>query len=226
MILDLLIILDRSGSMADRRTDHEGGLRSFVQDQRDLEGDVRLTFVQFDSVNPCEIVYDRVPLDKVDRIELIPRGWTPLLDAMGTAMAHLSKQNPEEVICLVVTDGQENASHEWTKARVATRVKELEAANWKFLYLGANVDAFNEAAAVGIGGANAMNFSHASGQTVSSVYAASASNVRGYRRARAGGQSVAAASVNLNYTAGQRNAAMGTDENDVPVTTSTTDDKE
>src|SRR4051812_34999613 len=87
--LDILVILDRSGSMEHAVRDHEGGLRSFVEDQKSLGGDVRLTLVQFDTVNPCDIVFDRLPLADVGPIQLIPRGGTPLLDAMGLAIAHL-----------------------------------------------------------------------------------------------------------------------------------------
>src|SRR4051812_47875829 len=108
--LDILVILDRSGSMESAKADHIGGLRSFVADQRALGGDVRLTLTQFDTVNPCEILYDRTPLEQVGPIELIPRGGTPLLDAVGLALAHLKAQQltapAAQTIVMVVTDGE------------------------------------------------------------------------------------------------------------------------
>jgi Mg-chelatase subunit ChlD len=150
--LDILVILDRSGSMQDAKSDHEGGLRSFVEDQRSLAGEVRFTLVQFDTTDPCEVVYDRVALDLVTDVTLVPRGGTPLLDAMGLAIAHLKKQQAlapaAHTLVMVVTDGEENSSHEWSKAQVKALVDELEKGTGKVLYLGANVDAFAEAGAV------------------------------------------------------------------------------
>jgi hypothetical protein len=162
--LDILVILDRSGSMQTAKRDHEGGLRSFVTDQQQLGGEVRLTLVQFDTKEPCEIVYDRVPIADVATIELIPRGGTPLLDAMGLAIAHLTTRQAAEpsrhTIVMVVTDGEENASTEWTKARVQAAVTALEDAGGKVLYLGANVDAFREAGAVGVTHMHAINYAN------------------------------------------------------------------
>ena len=73
---DLLILLDRSGSMQAGRADHEGGLRSFVRDAARLAGDVRLTFVRFDSRDPCEVVFEARPVAEVkdDELTLVPVG--------------------------------------------------------------------------------------------------------------------------------------------------------
>lgn len=212
-MLDILVILDRSGSMQDAKADHEGGLRSFVEDQRQIEGDVRFTFVRFDTHQPCEIVYDRVTLDQVTKIELVPRGGTPLLDAIGKALAHLeAKRTPAEgdqVVCLIVTDGEENESREWTKERVRARVTELEAKGWTFLFLGANVDAFHEAAAVGVGHGTTMDYDN-SPVGVAQAYAATSSNLRGARAyACASPGDLKGFSENLNYTAQQRTSAKG-----------------
>lgn len=175
-VLDILVVLDRSGSMATARADHEGGLKSFVEDQAKLPGEVRFTLVQFDSHDPCEVVYDRVPIGDVKDIVLIPRGGTPLLDAVGRALAHLSaKTDNAHVIVMVVTDGEENESREWTKARVAARVAELEKAGWAFLFLGSALDSFSDAHAIGVKSSTFMAFDNTSG-SVGAAYAAMASN--------------------------------------------------
>lgn len=161
---EIVVILDRSGSMQTCRSDHEGGLQSFVRDQKELPGDVRFTLIQFDSGAPCEVVYDGVPIADVKDIVLTPRGGTPLLDAVGMSLAHVEKRigsaKPDQVLVMIVTDGQENASHEWTRARVQARIAELEKGTWKFLYLGANTDAFAEAGALGVQQSSASNFSN------------------------------------------------------------------
>lgn len=232
MNLDILVILDRSGSMQDAKTDHEGGLRSFVEDQRGLEGDVRFSLVQFDSQNPCEVVYDRTPIADVKDIVLIPRGGTPLLDAIGSAVSHLRVKLADDasVVVMVITDGEENASREWDKDRVKSLVSELEAKGWSFLFLGANVDAFTEAAALGVGAAASMGYANQHGTgTVSAMYSATSSNLK-RARSTAGirGMSMMDNDVrsSLSYTSEQRNAAMGGSGGTVPSSgDSSTDEK-
>jgi Mg-chelatase subunit ChlD len=210
-VTELIVILDRSGSMQDRRADHEGGLRSFIRDQRALAGDVRLTFVRFDSTDPFEMVYDGARLADVDeaKLELIPRGGTPLLEAVGRTLGHVAERHsrvgkPAMVIAMVITDGQENASgHDWTKARVKSLVVEREAAGWKVLYLGANVDEFSEGAALGIGASASLGYAAAAGG-VQAMYCAVTDNVRSARLAAASGASLDSAYQTLNWTAEQR----------------------
>jgi hypothetical protein len=194
--LDILVILDRSGSMHDAKADHEGGLKSFVEDQKSQPGDVRFTLVQFDTAQPCEIVYDRVPMADVGAIELIPRGGTPLLDAVGEALAHLAKQQlverAQQTIVMVVTDGEENSSREWTKARVKALVDDMEKSGAKILYLGANVDAFSEAGAVGVRHTHAMNYANTPA-SVGAVYNIMSDKVTDARNLMRGGHADAAA---------------------------------
>lgn len=212
-ILDLLVILDRSASMRVGREEHEAGLRSFVDEQRKMCSaleDVRLTFVQFDSVERCHVVYDRAPLSSVqnDKLSLVPRGDTPLLDAIGLATGLLLGKAPSRVICLVITDGEENASYQWTLPQTKALITGLESGVWKFLFLGANVDAFQEAKSLGINLAMAANYrpDHAK-----SAYAGVSHNILRARTMRAAGASAAAAysSSTLSFDEEQRSAAMG-----------------
>lgn len=190
------------------RADHEGGLRSFVRDQRDLDGDVRLTLVQFDTTDPCEIVIDRQPVANVreEDIRLIPRGGTPLLDAVGGAVAHLRKYAPSKVIVLVITDGEENSSHEWTKDRIKTLVTECEKQDWVFTFLGADINAFAEAGSLGIAHTHALSFTNAIPDSVNMAYAAHTHNVGAMRASLGKGHSFTSASANLAYSPQQRAA--------------------
>lgn len=155
-ISEFLIILDRSGSMQTAASDHEGGLNSFIQDQKQLDGDVHITLIQFDSGNPCEVVMDGVRLHEAPEVHLRPRGGTPLYAAIGSAITHFSqrldnlKQKPDLIVAMVITDGEDTGPNgEWNRDRVKAMVAEKEKAGWKFLYLGANVDAFQEAVNIG-----------------------------------------------------------------------------
>src|SRR6266404_457567 len=157
MYTDITILLDRSGSMQDAKSDHEGGLNSFVEDQKNLDGDVRFTLIQFDDQDPCEIIYDGVPISEVSKFSLLPRGWTPLLDAVGRSVTHTQERltkyslKPDLMIFMIITDGQENASKEFTKERVKSLVGEKEREHWKFLFLGANIDSFATGGDIGMG---------------------------------------------------------------------------
>jgi von Willebrand factor type A domain len=228
--LDILVILDRSGSMQDRKADHEGGLRSFVEDQRSLAGDVRLTFVQFDTEDPCEIVYDRVALDTVKDITLVPRGGTPLLDACGRAIAHLRKAQATEraaqTLVMVVTDGEENASTEWTKDRVKALVDELEREGGTILYLGANVDAFADARTIGVGHIHALNV-NSTPMGIAAAYTVTSNKLKNARNLQRGGASAMSVSASMGYTDDERDQVTsgtvhGTGDVHNAVNTSTT----
>lgn len=175
---DLVIILDRSGSMESIKSDMEGGFNAFIREQRKLPDPCAVTLVQFDSES-TDTVYTDTPLAKVPALDLHPRGGTPLLDAVGSTLSTTEARVKKgaRVMVVILTDGLENASREWTKAKVQTIVKRLTKAGWGFLYLGANVDAFAEAAALGVPMAAAANYTPSAAGVQSAFAAASASSV-------------------------------------------------
>ena len=210
---DLIIILDRSGSMQQGRADHEGGLRSFVADAARLVGDVRLTFVRFDSHDPCEVVFEARPVAEVndEELTLVPRGGTPLLDAVGAALAKFAALG-ERTVVMIITDGEENESKEWTKARVQALVKERETAGWKVLYLGANVDAFAEAGQVGVVQAATASY-RVNAASTKAMYRTVGQNLAATADSALAGQSwSAAATNNMSFTDAQRTAILNPEE--------------
>jgi hypothetical protein len=163
---DITIVLDRSGSMASVRSDVEGGFTRFLEDQRALPGECTLSLTQFDS-EAIEDVYTARPIREAPVMELHPRGMTPLLDAVGRTLTRTrerlaalpERDRPERVLFLIITDGQENASREFSKAQVRELIeRQRQVYQWDFIYLGANVDAFAEAGGLGIGAAQAAAF--------------------------------------------------------------------
>lgn len=157
----IAIVLDRSGSMQSIRGDVIGGFNAFLSAQQAEPGEATLTLVQFDSQDPYEVLADHVPLAGVPPLTaetFVPRGGTPLLDAVGRCIlateAWLARQpdnlRPGNVVCVIVTDGQENASAEFTLPRVRDLIQAKEALGWEFLFLSADLGAFNEAGDLGI----------------------------------------------------------------------------
>lgn len=152
------MLLDRSGSMASVKSDVEGGFARFLEEQRRLPGECTLSLVQFDSEG-VEAVYTAKPIRDAQAIELEPRGMTPLLDAVGRTIvatgerlaAMREPERPGRVLFVIITDGKENASREYSKTQVSAMVeRQRQKYSWEFLYLGANVDAFAEAGGLGI----------------------------------------------------------------------------
>jgi uncharacterized protein YegL len=190
-LCELVVVLDRSGSMQPIAKDMEGGFDQLIADQRKLPGRCLVTLVQFDSER-VETVYEAKPVAEVPALSLVPRGSTPLLDAVGSTIKRTGDRlattpeaaRPGKVIMLIVTDGQENASREYKKEQVKAMVEHQRTAyQWEFIYLGANVDAFAEAGSLGINLASASNYIPDSAGAQAVYVAASAS----VGRSRAGG---------------------------------------
>ena len=165
---EIVMILDRSGSMAPMIDDAIGGFNAMLEEQKRLPGEARLSCVLFNqAVLP---LYDRLPLEAVPpltRAQYRPGGSTALLEAIGTAIERtvmVQKALPPQlragrVLFAITTDGLENASRRFDRATVR-RMIELEQRRygWEFLFLGANIDAVETAAEFGIRASNAANF--------------------------------------------------------------------
>ncbi len=183
-------LIDRSGSMRGLEDDVVGGFNDFVAEQREEEGECALTLVQFDSVDPQDVVFGELPLAEVPRLQrdrYQPRGGTPLLDAFGAlierAQARLGKlDHDEDQIVVVFTDGHENASRKWTRATLFERIAELRKAGWAFVFLGSNQDSYAEAGRLGIDPGSVQDFA-ASGKGWQTAFAKVGRSVRDYRGA-------------------------------------------
>ena len=153
---EIVCILDRSGSMSGVVQATIEGYNGFIQEQKDL-GPGQVTLVLFD--NKYELVYENVALADVPELTTdvyFTRGGTALLDAVGLTISNVRerhlKDQPEQTLFMIITDGYENSSKEYTEEGLVKRmVKEcLDDQGWKFFFLGAGIDVFAEAAAIGI----------------------------------------------------------------------------
>ena len=166
-LTELVFILDRSGSMAGLETDTIGGFNATLQKHRAAEGDAVVSTVLFD--NFTEVLHDRVAIADVKDItsrEYWVRGCTALLDAVGGSIKHIGRVHsylpdeyrPEKTIFVIITDGYENASREYSVSQVKRMIEQKKEAGWEFLYLGANIDAVEEAAKIGIGADRSVTY--------------------------------------------------------------------
>jgi hypothetical protein len=204
-LTDITLVVDRSGSMASIRTDAEGGVNTFIEQQKTGPGEAVLTLVQFDNVS--EILHSAKPIRSVPSYTLEPRGSTALLDAVGKAIletgnrlsAMREEDRPGLVVFVIVTDGQENASREFNRAKIREMIQHQQSVyNWQFTFLAANQDAFAEGGSMGIQTAGIANFAP---RNIHRVYGAAASNVSRMRSMSAAGEQ-----VKSEYTAEEKKA--------------------
>lgn len=149
---ELAVILDRSGSMEAIRDDMVGGYAAFMKEQLQLPGTLEVSLYQFD--DEFSVVYEAKPAAELGPLELVPRGSTALLDAVGKAVVKIGErlaarpecERPGAVVVVVITDGRENASREYKRARIREMLEHQEKKyGWKFVYLGADPQGFAEA---------------------------------------------------------------------------------
>ena len=163
---DLNIILDRSGSMSSIANDMTGGIKSFLENERKTGDETKVSFFRFDDV--YETVFVDRDIKEDLNISVEPRGSTALLDALGRTIVSVGeklskmeeKDRPNRVLFLVITDGFENSSKEFTSEIVSEKVKhQREKYAWDFVFLGAGEDAvFAQHKNIGISASSSMGF--------------------------------------------------------------------
>ena len=167
-LTELVMILDRSGSMAGLEADTIGGFNGMIEKQKNEPGEAYVSVILFD--HEVERLYDRVDIKKVEPMteaQYYVRGCTALLDAVGSTIRHIGNVHkyareedvPEKTIFIITTDGLENASREYSYERVRKMIEhEKEKYNWEFLFLGANMDAISAARSFGIRSDRAVRY--------------------------------------------------------------------
>ena len=182
-------LLDRSGSMADSKEFTEDGWRELINTQRSEPEYCEVTLAQFDT--EYEVLYPPTAITAVPEFVLVPRDRTALLDAAGVFITEVGDQlaalpedqRPGQVICLIMTDGMENASHQWTwEALKALIIQQREVYGWKFIFLGADIDAVEVGERMGVDRRYAMTFDKRSHAGNRAAYARASSMVTGFKR--------------------------------------------
>lgn len=156
---EIIFVIDKSGSMSHLAGDTIGGFNGFIESQKALEGKATLTTVLFDTT--WRVLHDGVDIHEVQPMtpaDYVAGGGTAMLDAIGKIINRvqdrhdeLGKEKPEEVLFVITTDGEENSSYEFKKSQIEKMIKhQTNGHGWKFMFLGANMDAVKEAENIGI----------------------------------------------------------------------------
>ena len=154
--MDIIFLIDRSGSMYGSEKDTIGGFNSIIKEQKQDEIQAKVTTILFD--HEYEMLYKRKNLFDVDELtekEYRVRGSTALLDAIGRTIITMQKEISGKVLFVITTDGYENSSVEFTKTQIKNLIKN---SNWEYLYLGADIDSYGEAAGIGISHERVSNY--------------------------------------------------------------------
>ena len=163
---EMVFVIDRSGSMSGLESDTIGGFNSMIEKQKKQEGNAIVSTVLFN--NTVEILHDRVALKDIGKMtdrEYFVTGCTALLDAVGGTIERIDgihRKDPENVpdstLFVIITDGLENSSREYTYRKVKDLIDKRKEEGWDFLFLGANIDVAAEAERIGISGRNAVAY--------------------------------------------------------------------
>lgn len=210
-LTEIIAIVDRSGSMGIIANDARGGFNEFLRKQQeDTSGECLLTYVHFD--HEYEVVHEGINIKDMKPLNeetYCPRGGTALLDAVGRTIAtvgeRLSKtpeeKRPANVVVVILTDGEENSSAEYSNAQIRSMVDhQTEKYDWGFVYLAQNMDAFAEGSKMGFVQSNPKHFLGnigAGGGAMRAAYCCASEAVSGRRMK-------AASSVSMDWAAEEK----------------------
>lgn len=187
---EIVLIIDKSGSMQAIKEDAIGGFNSFLSQQKNIDREANVSFVLFD--DRYQLVHDGKDIRKVEELTddtYQPSGTTALLDAVGWTVDRVGErldaidndEKPENVIVFILTDGKENASSDYKRDQIREMIEHQESKYaWEFIYGGANQDAFAEAGTLGIKAQNTFDF-ESTGEGTREAYAESSEMVASFR---------------------------------------------
>ena len=165
-LTELVIIIDKSGSMHGLEKDVVGGYNALIEEQK-KEGETVVTSLFFN--DNVKFVHEGVNIQEVkplDGRQYQPSGCTALLDAIGDAISFIKAKHsklkeeelPEHTIFSIMTDGLENASREYSYKRIKDMIELQKKCGWEFIFQAANIDTEYEAERLGIDKDMAMSF--------------------------------------------------------------------
>ena len=166
-MIELVFILDESGSMRGLEKDTIGGFNSTIDKQKKEDGECLVSTVCFS--NSQRVVHDRVNLRDVKELtekDYVPCGSTALIDTVASSIKHIKmvhryirkEDRPNKVMFIITTDGMENASHKYSLNETKKMIEECKENGWEFIFLAANIDAYETARDYGFDEGSTVNY--------------------------------------------------------------------
>lgn len=160
-VVNIIFVLDESGSMGSIKIEAITGFNEFIRKQREIPGEAAVSLMLFNSHN--RIVYDQVPINEAEDLTdktFRPNGGTALYDAIGRAIDKFAYSGRDTILA-ILTDGEENSSREYRYDQINTMLSNVQDnLGWDVTFLGANIKNIQQfAAGLGIKGGKAFAFS-------------------------------------------------------------------
>jgi hypothetical protein len=178
------LILDESGSMQSSKQAAIAGFNHYIKSLQDDPASTWFTLTLFNA-RRTEVRYRGVPVSTVPELDVEtyrPQDTTPLYDAIGQTLTAAREEAPAECkkLCVILTDGLENASKEYNRKQIFALIKQCEQESWRFIYLGADHDVWAAGEDLGIVSECRVPFSKEGiGETFTQLSAMNASYRRG-----------------------------------------------
>lgn len=216
----VVFVLDDSGSMQSCREATISGFNEYLETQKQSKKDTGIkTFVslyKFDGYG-LTCVHERLNVDKVQPLNMEtydPRGMTNLYDAIGGVMMAINQKlldkKKDSVIINILTDGQENHSQTFSNYDVKLMIEKAEGANWGFMFMGANIDAFSVGGSLGFKQENTLQYDT---KSMGSTFRSAGRMTNDMKMAYASGASTMDSYTSASFTDDERSASVSGDDN-------------
>ena len=155
--LDVVFILDKSGSMSGSEENTISSFNEYLERKKKNKYDTYISTILFN--DKYEYLHDKVLINDVNKLtreDYQVGGCTALYDAIGNAINNVDKKKTDKVMFIIITDGYENASREYSNNKIKKMIKSHS--DWEFIFIGADIDSYSVGDSIGIKRKNIANY--------------------------------------------------------------------
>ena len=155
--LDVIFIIDKSGSMSGSEENTISSFNEYLEREKKNKYDTYISTILFN--DKYEYLHDKVLINDVNKLtreDYQVGGCTALYDAIGNAINNVDKKKTDKVMFIIITDGYENASREYSNNKIKKMIKSHS--DWEFIFIGADIDSYSVGDSIGIKRKNIANY--------------------------------------------------------------------